>query len=89
MKFIGVSFDKPAKNAAFKQKEAFPFPLWSDEGQVLAKAYGASRALGIPYAKRITVILDPAGVWRWQYTDVSPKDHPITVIADLKIITGG
>ena len=86
VKFIGVSFDKPQKNAAFKEKEGFPFALWSDDGRALAKAYGATRALGIPYAKRITVILDPQGVWRWQYTDVSPRDHPVTVIADLKTI---
>ncbi len=82
----GVSFDKPEKNLAFKNKQDFQFPLWSDTDQVLAKAYGAARALGVPYAKRITVLIDPEGVWRWHYPKVSPGSHPGEVLADLRAI---
>ncbi len=83
-----MSFDKPEKNRAFKNKQDFKFALWTDGGQTLAKAYGAARALGVPYAKRITVLIDPDGVWRWQYTKVSPRSHPAEVMADLRVLLG-
>ena len=61
MAIYGVSFDTPAENAAFRAKQGFGYPLWSDIDKALALHYGAATSKLQPYAGRVTVILDPQG----------------------------
>ena len=42
MTIIGVSFDTPDANAAFKTSQSFELALWSDVQRELAVYYGAA-----------------------------------------------
>lgn len=92
MKIVGVSFDKPAKNAQFKAAEKFEYDLWSDVGRELALWYEAAESADQYFADRTTVVLDPQGVWRLQYTPASISwdvaSHPKKVLADMQKILG-
>ena len=83
---MGVSFDKPAKNAVFKLNEKFQFPLWSDNDRELAIHYGAAASKAAFFASRVTVVLDDKGRWILNYPKVSPAKHPQEVLDDLKAI---
>jgi len=84
---IGCSFDTPAKNAKFKSHEKFKFALWSDVERELALYYGAAKKKSQSNASRITVILDPAGTWRYWYSTFQigfdMYNHPKTILEDL------
>jgi len=88
VQIVGCSFDKPAKNATFRAYEKFAYPLWSDVKRELALYYGAASSAKAPYAKRITVILEPSGLWRLHYpssaVDADPYSHAEIVLQDLK-----
>ncbi|VAW72883.1 Thiol peroxidase, Bcp-type [hydrothermal vent metagenome] len=73
---LGVSLDDTDSHEAFAKKYRLPFPLLSDSGGKVAKAYGSLGGFGpIRYAKRHTFIIAPDGriarVWR----KVSPASH--------------
>jgi peroxiredoxin Q/BCP len=73
---LGVSLDDTDSHAAFAKKYRLPFPLLSDTGGKVAKAYGSLGGFGpIRYARRHTFIIDPDGriarVWR----KVNPAVH--------------
>ncbi len=61
VQIYGASFDKPADNAAFRDKQSFPYPLWSDTDKALARHYGAAKTSLQPFPSRVTVILDADG----------------------------
>ncbi len=67
MKIVGVSFDLPQSNATFKADEGFQYDLWSDTNRELALYYGAATSPLAPFPIRMTVLLDPDGVWRVTY----------------------
>ena len=62
-----MSFDTPESNNAFKQNESFQFPLWSDVDRELAIHYGAASGSKDLFAARLTVLIDPQGIWRLVY----------------------
>lgn len=73
---LGVSLDDTESHEAFAKKYRLPFPLLSDSGGKVAKAYGALGGFGpLRYAKRHTFIIGPDGriarVWR----KVNPSAH--------------
>ncbi len=41
---LGISYDAPADNLAFRDKFGFPYDLLSDEGGTASLAYGAAAA---------------------------------------------
>lgn len=81
---LGVSFDTPAENLAFKRKFAFPFDLLSDVDRKVGMAYGAAGAPDAGYAKRISFLIGTDGKIVKVYDPVKPAEHPDQVLADLK-----
>jgi thioredoxin-dependent peroxiredoxin len=77
-----VSFDSPSENAAFAQKESFPFPLLSDSRARLASQLGAGDE-GSKYARRMSVLVGPDSRVLRIYEKVDPATHPEEVLADL------
>jgi len=84
VQIYGASFDSPDKNAQFKAVNTFPFELLSDMDHTLAEYYGAViEGLGF-VANRVTVILNPEGIWVAHYPAISsPSGHPQQVLDDM------
>jgi peroxiredoxin Q/BCP len=61
---VGVSNDSASRHAAFAKTLGLPFPLVSDEGGEIAKAYGVTRAGGWLPSKRVTFVIDSGGTVR-------------------------
>ena len=78
---LGVSYDSPEKNRKFAEKNGLPFRLLSDGDHALAKSVGAARSL-MPFAKRVSYLVDGNGVILETYPDVDPKTHAAEVIED-------
>ena len=88
---VGVSFDDPTDNAAFRENQEFPYALWSDAKFFLELGlyYGAASSTTQASASRKTVIIDPQGVWQLEYDGVSflnLYDHSQDVLDDLSAI---
>jgi len=81
---VGVSFNKPAKNADWARAEGYQFPLWTDDDKALALHYGAVGSKLGPIPGRITVILDATGAQVLRYDDVDVGTHPADVLEDCK-----
>jgi peroxiredoxin Q/BCP len=57
---VGISVDDVATLKRFKEENALPFPLLSDEGGKVARQYGGTVAV-LGYANRTTFVLDGDG----------------------------
>lgn len=85
---VGVSPDKPERNARFREKEGLPFPLLSDEDHNVAEAFGAWGTKML-YGKesvgliRSTFVLGPDGEIEREYRKVKAQGHVARVTADL------
>jgi len=85
---IGISPDKPAAQAKFKDKYQLPFPLLADEDKAAAHAYGAwkeknmygKKVMGI---ERTTFVIGPDGKIEKIYAKVKAKGHAGEVLAEL------
>ncbi len=84
VQIYGASFDSPEKNAQFKEVDEFQFELLSDMDHTLAEYYGAViEGLGF-VANRVTVILNPEGIWVAHYPSISsPSGHAQSVLDDM------
>ena len=80
---LGVSFDTPQENLAFRQKFNFPFDLLSDTKRAMGIAYGAAEAADAKHARRISYLIDANGKIAKVYDPVKPAEHPDQVLADL------
>ena len=83
---MGVSFDTPDDNRAFRDKFEFPYNLLSDEDKSTSIAYGAAAA-DSARPSRVSVLIDPDGQVAVAYGQVTPADHPDQVLADLARLT--
>ena len=87
---VGVSPDKPAAQAKFKQKYGLPFTLLADEEKAGAKAYGVWREKNM-YGKKVmgivrtTFVIGPDGKIEKIYDNVKAKGHASEVLAGLNI----
>lgn len=79
---LGVSFDSPSDNRAFREKFDFPYDLLSDTGKSASVAYGAA-ATDAARPSRVSVLIGPDGRIAASYGSVTPADHPAQVLADL------
>lgn len=85
---VGVSPDKPAAQAKFKQKYDLPFTLLADEEKAAAKAYGVWQEKNL-YGKKVmgivrsTFLISPEGKIEKIYGAVKAKGHAAQVLADL------
>ena len=85
---VGISPDKPAAQARFKQKHQLPFTLLADEDKAAAEAYGVwkeknmygRKVMGI---ERTTFVIGPDGKIEKIYNKVKAKGHAATVLAEL------
>ena len=82
---VGISIDSSDSHKEFKEKYNLPFMLLSDPNGETAKKYGALNNFFIfKLAKRQSFIIDPQGVVRRVYRDVSPSNHAQEIKNDLE-----
>jgi peroxiredoxin Q/BCP len=85
---IGVSPDKPAAQAKFKQKFALPFTLLADQDKTAAEAYGVYKEKNM-YGKKVmgiertTFVISLDGKIEKIYRKVKAKGHAAEVLAGL------
>ena len=85
---LGISPDKPAAQAKFKQKYDLPFTLLTDENKAAAEAYGVwkeknmygRKTMGI---ERTTFVIGPDGKIEKIYNKVKAAGHAAQVLSDL------
>jgi peroxiredoxin Q/BCP len=85
---VGVSPDKPAAQARFKQKYNLPFALLADDQKTAAQAYGVwieknmygKKVMGI---ERSTFIIGPDGRIEKIYHKVKAAGHAAQVLGQL------
>ena len=85
---IGVSFDDPAANTKFIEKNHFPFRLLSDTDRTLAVAVGAADSPRRLWARRISYLVGADGKVLKAYDDVVPSEHAQQVLSDLAGLYG-
>ena len=78
---VGVSADSAESHAEFCGSEALAYPLLSDPGGQVSKAYGSWIP---PFSQRHTFLIDPDGVLRQIWVAVRPSGHSQDVLASLK-----
>lgn len=59
-----MSTDGHSTHRAFSRALGLPFPLVADRGAAIASAYGAARAGGWLPSRRVTFVVDRAGIVR-------------------------
>jgi len=85
---LGISPDKPAKQAKFDEKYGLGFPLLADEDHAVAEAYGAwgeKKMYGKTYEGiiRSAFLIDEDGKIEQAWPKVSPKDTPANLLKAL------
>jgi thioredoxin-dependent peroxiredoxin len=82
---VGVSTDEPGSHKSFCAKEGLNFTLLSDTHHHVITLYGSKMYLGrATFAARNTFLIDPKGVIRKTYANVSPAKHSAEVLGDLE-----
>ena len=86
---IGISPDKPAKQAKFDEKYSLGFPLLADTEHAVAEAYGVwgeKKNYGRTYMGiiRSAFLIDEQGKIAQAWYKVSPADTPKNLLAALK-----
>lgn len=85
MRIVGVSFDDPAKNAAWRRNKGFAFELWTDVDRTLAQHLGAAKSADQRHASRRTVLLDAQGHVAVTYdVGLGLGTHPQDVLDDAR-----
>jgi thioredoxin-dependent peroxiredoxin len=82
---LGISFDAPEANKAFREKHDFPFQLLSDYDEQVGVLY-QTRDPGtekVSFSKRYSYLIDPDGMIRKSYEVSDIPAHPAEVLADL------
>ncbi|TKD66181.1 thioredoxin-dependent thiol peroxidase [Flavobacterium sp. ASW18X] len=83
---LGVSADSEKRQANFKNKYEFPFPLLADEDKTVINAFGVwgpKKFMGKEYdgIHRTTFIVNEEGVVKEVITKVKTKDHAAQILA--------
>jgi peroxiredoxin Q/BCP len=87
---VGVSVDDVDSHKSFCAKEGLNFKLLADSSHAVVREYGAiMEHNGMALAARNTFLIDPAGVIRKVYLNVSPQGHSEQVLADLQHLQAG
>jgi thioredoxin-dependent peroxiredoxin len=86
---LGVSLDGQAAHQKFKAKYGLPFPLLSDQGATVSKAYGVYKLKNLYGRKswgieRSTFVIDPGGRVHACFRKVKVDGHIDEVLAALK-----
>jgi len=90
---IGINKGSVESHKKFAERHHLNFPILSDPGHKVTKAYGAwkltkiSRPLDMPFAtRRNTYLINPQGLIAKEYIAVNPNDHASEVISDLQAL---
>ena len=87
-RILGISPDKPAKQAKFDEKYGLGFPLLADEDHAVAEAYEVWTEKSM-YGKkymgilRSAFLIDEKGRIEQAWYKVSPKDTPVNLLKAL------
>ena len=86
---LGVSRDSLKSHDNFRAKQGFRFPLASDPGEALCKAFGVikpKKLYGREFigVERSTFLIDPAGTLRREWRGVKVPGHAEAVLEALK-----
>jgi len=89
MVVLGVSKDSASSHAKFQEKYSLPFPLLSDTGTEVIKAYqawGLKKFMGKEFmgVLRVTYVIDEDGKVLKVYEKVKPQDHAQEILNDIK-----
>lgn len=85
---VGISKDAPPAQKKFKEKLGLPFPLLSDEGAEVQKAWGVWKEKNM-YGKKVmgtertTVIVGPDGKVERVFPKVKVEGHVAAVLESL------
>ena len=79
---LGISFDTPADNKAFWEKNDFPFPLLCDTDKSVSILYGAADSSS-SNPSRISYLIDAQGKIQKAYGSVTPSEHAEEDVHDL------
>ena len=90
VRVLGISPDKPAKLAKFRDRDHLTFPLLSDPDHLVQEAYGAygekklygKKTVGVI---RSTFVIDPSGVVARAYYNVKATGHVARLRNELGI----
>ena len=77
---IGISADSVDSHAEFCDSEGLKFPLLSDSSGEVSKAYDSWMGF---MSSRHTFIIDPEGILREAFTEVTPAIHSSEILASL------
>ncbi|WP_063403207.1 peroxiredoxin [Prochlorococcus marinus] len=78
---VGVSADGTEEHVSFCSSEGLGYTLLSDPGGVVSERYGSWSS---PFSQRHTFLIDPDGILRARWEDVSPSRHSQDVLRTLK-----
>lgn len=82
---LGVSVDDVDSHKGFCAKEGLNFKLLADSKHTVVEKYGSvMQYKGMVLAARNTFLIDPTGVIKKVYLNVSPQSHSEAVLADLQ-----
>ena len=90
---LGISADTPQKQAKFKEKFGFPYPLLADVDHSVSEAYGVWKEKSM-YGKkyfgidRTTFLIDKDGNIAKVFRKVKPAGHAEEVLGALRIGAG-
>lgn len=85
---LGISADAPEKQAKFKNKFSFPYPLLADVDHTVSEAYGVWKEKSM-YGKkyfgieRTTFVIDKEGKIARIFSKVKPAGHAEEVLQSL------
>lgn len=84
---LGVSVDSVDSKKGFAQENNLPFPVLSDAGKDVTRAYGALTSYPqyklFDIARRDTYIIDPQGRVARRFENVKAEGHSKMVLAEL------
>jgi peroxiredoxin Q/BCP len=72
---VGISVDPPEKHRKFAEQYKFEFPLLSDPGKKVAKAFGATSAWLLGAVTRANFVIDAKGQIVFEHVDGVPITH--------------
>ncbi|MDZ4204400.1 MAG: thioredoxin-dependent thiol peroxidase [Bacteroidales bacterium] len=84
-KVIGISTDNQKSHVKFAEKYSLPFPLVSDTGKEIVKAYGVwglKKFMGRSYegTHRVTFVIDENGIIEKVFNKVDTKSHAAQIL---------
>ena len=89
VRLVGVNPAGADRHRAFAARHAFPFPLLADSDGACCRAYGARAWYGI---RRLTVLVDGAGVIRWRHATwpfLRPSTATLLTAVDANVGNAG